>query len=118
MFLLDFCNDSAEVMNFLHTVLVIFRIVIPVLLIIFGMVDLGKAVVSSDEKAISKSTGSLIKKLIAALVVFFLPTIITAIVNLTGAKDENGKKVGSSKCVLCITKGNDGSNNYCTKVGE
>lgn len=118
MFLLDFCNDSAELMDFLHTVLVIFRIVIPVLLIIFGMVDLGKAVVSSDEKAIKSSTSSLIKKLVAALVIFFLPTIVSAIINLTGAKDENGNPVGSSKCILCITKGNDGDNNYCTKIVE
>ena len=49
MFLADFCYDSAPLMNFLHTVLVIFKIVVPVLLIIFGMIDLGKAVVSSDE---------------------------------------------------------------------
>ncbi len=117
MFLAEFCNDSAEVMNFLHTVLVIFRIIVPVLLIIFGMVDLGKAVVSSDEKAISKSTGALIKKLIAALFIFFLPTIISAIVNLTDEQDDAGHTIGSSKCIKCIMSGNQGDENNCTKVG-
>ena len=108
MFLADFCYDSVPLMNFLHTVLVIFKIVIPVLLIIFGMIDLGKAVVSSDEKAIKQSTSSLIKKLVAALVIFFLPTIVSAIVNLTGSeKNDEGQdvKVGSTACIQCVTDG-------------
>ena len=105
MFLLDFCTDSMELMKFLNTVLTIFKIVIPVLLVIFGMIDLGKAVVSSDEKAIKSSTNSLIKKIVAAIVIFFLPTIVTAIVNLTGAKDENGDPVGSGACITCVTSG-------------
>lgn len=108
MFLADFCYDSAPLMNFLHIVLVIFKIVVPVLLIIFGMIDLGKAVVSSDEKAIKQSTSSLIKKLVAALVIFFLPTIVSAIVNLMGIqKDDEGKdvKVGATDCIRCVTDG-------------
>lgn len=105
MFLLDFCGDSMPLMKFFNTVLTIFKIVIPVLLIIFGMIDLGKAVVSSDEKAIKSSTSSLIKKLVAALVIFFLPTIVSAIINLTGAKDDNGKPIGSTACIKCVTDG-------------
>ena len=103
MNILDFCYDSADLMNFLHTVLVIFKIVIPVLLIIFGMIDLGKAVVSSDEKAIKQSTGSLIKKLVAALVIFFLPTIVSAVINVVSG--ENETKYGSTACVKCVTDG-------------
>lgn len=103
MFLLDFCADSMKLMKFLNTVLTIFKIVIPVLLIIFGMVDLGKAVVSSDEKAIKSSTSSLIKKLVAALVIFFLPTIVSAIVNLATGDDET--KYGSTACITCVTTG-------------
>ena len=63
MFLIDaknFCTDAKDLMEFLHTILVIFKIVIPVLLIIFGMIDLGKAVVASDEKDIKTATSSLI----------------------------------------------------------
>lgn len=108
MFLLNLCEgEFMEFMKFLNTVLTIFKIVIPLLLIIFGMIDLGKAVVSSDEKAIKSSTSSLIKKLIAALVIFFLPTIVSAIINLTGEKDDAGDPIGSSKCVLCVTHGGD-----------
>ena len=69
------------------------------------MVDLGKAVVASDEKVIKTATGSLLKKVIAALIIFFLPTIITAVVNLTGQKDDQNNLVGSSACIKCLTDG-------------
>ena len=111
MFLLEaidaknFCTDAYKLMDFLHNVLVIFKIVVPILLIVFGMVDLGKAVVSSDEKAIKSSTSSLLKKVVAALFIFFLPTIVSAIVNLTGEKDANGNLIGSSGCIKCVTEG-------------
>jgi len=103
MFLLDFCTDSMKLMKFFNTVLTIFKIVIPVLLIIFGMIDLGKAVVSSDEKAIKSSTSSLIKKLVAALVIFFLPTIVSAVINLATGDDET--KYGSTSCIKCVVDG-------------
>ena len=53
------------------------------------MIDLGKAVVASDEKAIKTATNSIIKRLIAAVVIFFIPTMVAAIFSLiSDFKDE------------------------------
>ena len=96
-----FCANTANIWQVLGWVVVVIKIVIPLALIILGMVDLGKAVVASKDDAISKSVSSLIKRFIAAVVVFFIPTIVNALFNaisLGGLGSEDGKI-----CVNCIT---------------
>lgn len=104
MLLGGFCGQTADIWRILGYVVVIIKIVIPLILIILGMVDLGKAVVSSDEKAINKAVGSLIKRFIAAVVVFFVPTIVNAVFGIVGvmSKTENDDY---QTCVKCITGG-------------
>ena len=78
----NFCYQSANVWRMVGYVMMVFKIVIPIILIIMGMVDLGKAVVSSKEDEIKKSTQSLLKRAIAGIIIFFIPTIIGVIFNL------------------------------------
>ena len=109
MFLLDatnFCTETATIWQFIGWVLFVFKIVVPLLLILFGMIDLGKAVVASDKDAIKNSTTSLIKRAIAAIVIFFLPTIISAIFGIVSGfsgsvKDEY------NECAQCISNPKD-----------
>ena len=70
----------------------IIQIGIPILLILMGSIDLGKAVISSDEKAIKGATSNLIKRCIAAIAVFFVVTIVRILTNIiaSNAKEENG----------------------------
>lgn len=72
----------------------IFQIGIPILLILMGSIDLGKAVISSDDKAIKESTSKLIKRCIAAIAIFFVVTIVKLLMNIiaTNAKDEGGNQ--------------------------
>ena len=51
--------------------IVILKTATPIILIIMGMVQIIKAIASSNEDEIKKSKSSLIKKLIAAVLVFF-----------------------------------------------
>ena len=55
-------------------ILPIFRVIIPIALILFGTVDLGKAVIASDEKEIKEAQSKLIKSFIyaALLVLIFI----------------------------------------------
>ena len=93
---------TANIWQILGYVVLIFKIVIPLLLIVFGMVDLGKAVVSSDDKAISKSVSSLVKRFIAAVVIFFVPTIVSAIFNILGLISTD-KDSDYLNCIACVT---------------
>lgn len=78
LYILDpnFCGETAAVWQFIGWVFFVFKIVVPILLILFGMIDLGKAVVASDDKAIKSATSSLVKRAIAGVIIFFLPVIV------------------------------------------
>ena len=62
---------------------------IPILLIIMGTIDLGKAVMSSDDKEIKGATGKLIKRAIAAVAVFFVTTIVSLLMGLFTKSNTN-----------------------------
>ena len=66
---------------------------------------MGKAVISSDDKAIKKSTVTLIKRVIAGIAIFFIPTIIqvlfTYIAGFTSDMNDD-----FMICIDCITSPN------------
>ena len=94
----DYCGDLGPVIKFAKSILTLIQIGIPIVLIIMGTIDLGKAVLSSDEKEIKGATGKLIKRCIAAVAVFFVSTIVYLVMNLVAdanAKDSNGTGWGN-----------------------
>lgn len=54
----------------------IVQIGIPIILIVLGTIDLGKAVISSDEKQVKEAQSKLIKRCIYAVAIFFVVTIV------------------------------------------
>ena len=104
-----FCTDTSAIWQFVGYIVMIFKIVIPLLLIVFGMVDLGKAVVANDDKAIKSATTTLVKRAGAAIVIFFIPTIVGFIFSIiTGfANAKNATDYDTCKsCLLSPTKCN------------
>jgi len=70
----------------IHLIIMLIQFGVPLLLIIFGMLDLGKAVVASKEDEIKKGQQMFIKRLIAAVIVFFVVAVVKLVVGL--AADE------------------------------
>ena len=84
------CTEYYPIISFIkHGVIPIFQIGIPIILIVMGTIDLGKAVLSSDDKEIKAGTGRLIKRAIAAIFVFFITTIVTLVMGLFGKGDHH-----------------------------
>ena len=78
--ILDNCNGIGPVVAIIKNgVFPIIYIGIPILLILFGTIDLGKAVMANDDKAIKTATSSLIKRAIAALAVFLVSMLVSLI---------------------------------------
>lgn len=79
-------------------VLPIFQWGIPIILIVLGTIDLGKAVIASKEEEIKKAQQMLIKRLIYAVAVFFVVTIVTLVFSLfsTTGEDSNLTDVADS----------------------
>ena len=69
-----------------------FYIVIPLALILFGVIDLGKAVIASDEKEIKEAQSKLIKRFIYAALVFlivYLVSLLMQVVSTSSVGDTN-----------------------------
>jgi len=80
----SFCNDTKEVWTFVGNLLDVFRIVVPLLVIIFGMIDLGKAVVGSKDEDIKKAAKQLLLRAIAGVCIFFVPSLVQGIFSMLG----------------------------------
>ena len=60
----------------------IIKIAIPILLIVFGMIDFGKGIFSMDENEMKKSQSKFMKRVIVAVAFFMIPTFIGVILNI------------------------------------
>lgn len=66
----------------LYMIILIIQVFVPILLIIWGMLDLGKAVMAQKEDEIKKGQNTFIKRLVAAAIVFFVVVIVKLVVSL------------------------------------
>lgn len=72
----------SKIAYLVHLGILAIQIVVPILLIIWGMLDLGKAVVAQKEDEIKKGQQTFMKRIAAAAIVFFVVTIATLLINL------------------------------------
>ncbi len=72
------CEDPniKIIMGLVGTVITLIQIAIPIILIIMGSIDLGKAVFAGKEDEIKKNQQVLVKRAIAAVLVFFVATLV------------------------------------------
>ncbi len=101
MLTLAFCAETWSIWKLVGDILTIFKIVIPIIIIIMGAIDLGKAVVSSKEDEIKKATGSLMRRFIAGIIIFFIPTIVSVVFNVLDNFGEIRKDY--TICSTCVS---------------
>ena len=58
------------------TAVLVIKIVVPILLIVFGMLDLGKAVMAQKDDEIKKAQQTFVKRLVSAALVFLVILIV------------------------------------------
>ena len=78
------CNDAEDIIVLVGKIVSIFQIAIPILLVVLGLVSLGKAVVASKDDEVKKATTGLVKKIVLAAAIFFIVTIVKMVVSLVG----------------------------------
>ena len=90
---------DAKIPNTVHTIIVVIKIAAPVLLVIFGMLDLFKGLSAQKEDEIKKGQSLFIKRLISAAIIFFVISIVQLLVSFV-AGDE-----GIMTCANCFING-------------
>ncbi len=83
------CEEVAvqRVMGIVKLIMNVICIVVPIVLILLGSFDLFKAVTAGKDDDIKNKQKTLIKRVIAGVIVFLVPTIVTILMNLIGADD-------------------------------
>ncbi len=87
------CEGLSPFLTLVGYVVTIIKVVIPLLLIIFGMLDVGKSVVASKPDEVNKSLKSFAMRCIAAVLIFFIPSIVGVLLDAvyqTGETDASG----------------------------
>jgi len=72
------------------------KIVVPILLIIWGMLDFAKSVIAKKEDEIKGYQKSFVSRLISAVLVFLVITIVQLVVNLLAGVDKESNAEGEN----------------------
>ena len=103
--LLDVANSTLcdgvlvpnELFNVVSTIIKVIRIAVPILLIIFGMIDFAKSVIAKSEDNIKKYRKQFIARVISAIIVFLIVHFVQLTVSLVSSVEdttnENGQTV-------------------------
>ena len=102
----DACKDIPQpVFAVVGTIIMLIQVVVPILLIIWGMIDFAKAVIGGDEDKIKAGQKTFIKRLIAAVILFLVVTIVKLLLNLVGtitSDPGDGYKVDDHSIWTCV----------------
>lgn len=78
-------DPLVQVIGLVRFILNIICIAVPIIMILMGTIDLFKAVTAGKDDDIKKKQKALITRIIAGVLVFLVPTIVTLIMSLLGA---------------------------------
>lgn len=94
---------SGMIPNAITLIINVIQILVPILLVIFGLIDLAKAVMAQKEDEIKKGQQTLIKRVIAAAIVFFVIMIVQMLIKFLSGNNDT-----VMSCFNCFINGKTG----------
>jgi hypothetical protein len=83
--------DNAEILSVIRLVNILIsgiKVIVPIILIVTLSVDFLKATASHDDDAVKKAANNAIRKGVAAVAIFMVPTLISILINLSSGDFE------------------------------
>lgn len=115
-FLYDICGDPNlnPLWNVIGFIVKAIWIGVPILLIIYGMIDLGKAVIASKEDEVKKATKAFTKRFMYAigvfLVVWLVQFVLSTVTTVAGSDAVNYNEASWKACWCKISNGPENCN--------
>ena len=97
-----------KIPNTVATVINIIKIAVPILLVVFGSMDLIKGVIAAKDDEIKKGQQTLIKRIIAGALVFFVFAIVQFLISLVAGNTTERSNIMT--CANCFINGSS----HCT----
>ena len=103
----QFCANTAGLWGLLGIAVTAIKVAIPIILIVMGMLDMGKAVTSGKDDEIKKQLKVFLFRAVAAVLVFFIPSIVgmimQAVNTATAANGSASDACGYAACINNVT---------------
>lgn len=100
------CGDLEPVMRVLRYLLKLFKIAIPIVLIVLIIIDFTKATIASDEKKMNEAKNTAGKRVVYALIIFLVPTIISLLFKTFDKGFKNDELTGPTEWINCFNRYN------------
>ena len=112
------CNGvfiDDKLVGIIHLIYNGIRIGVPIILIIVGMFDMGKAITQQKEDEIKKAQQLLVRKAVAAALVFLMLSIVSLLFSVATKTDDAAQKKENTDIWNCI---NDLLNGNSTEFND
>lgn len=109
---MQMCCNMRPFLNILRYVIVIIQFSVPLLLIVFGTVDMFKAMTKGDEKENKKVVDTFVKRLIYGVMIFLVPFLVRLVFKVLNDNILNNQKeeINSMSWLSCF--------NYAMEKGK
>lgn len=100
------CQELSPILRMFGQILNVFKISLPMILIVLGIFDIGKSVISSKKGDVKKSLKNFTKRLVISVSIFFVPLLCMVIFNFVDnfkyAVNDSG--IDFDVCYNCLFK--------------
>ena len=117
MLAIDFCQETVKGWRLVGLLIMVLRIMAPVIVIITSMIPFLDALVKGNSEGLFGAGKAFARKLAAALIIFFIPSVINSSIRLLANREmvDNNVQI----CSVCFDKpGSDECNGYVKKLDE
>ena len=94
-----------------HKIIMLIEIAVPIVLVIFGMLDLFKGITAQKEDEIKKGQQIFVKRLINAAIIFFVIVIVKALIGFVSGNDKESI-INCANCFINGVKSNGKCNSW------
>ena len=78
----DLFKGAEDLLDMIKSIITIVKIAIPLILIVTGTMDFAQAIFSSNEDGIKKAQGKFTKRVIMAVVIFLIPSVLKVLLSI------------------------------------
>lgn len=78
----DLFKGAEDLLDMIKSVITIVKIAIPLILIVTGTMDFAQAIFSSNEDGIKKAQSKFTKRVIMAVVIFLIPSVLKVLLSI------------------------------------
>lgn len=98
------CGQLAPFMRILSFLLKFLKICIPIVLIVMVVIDLVKAISANEEKKMNDAKNIILKRVIYAVIIYLVPTIISLLFKGFGSAVSTGELSGATEWISCFNR--------------